>query len=416
VPKGPRRLPSARVPNTDAPTLVYTNAALQQMVRVLSDRSMLALDTESNSFFAYYTRVCLIQVTTFADAENPSPSQVIDFLIDPLRLKSLDALGELLADTTSVPGGREVVMHAADNDILLLQREFGFQFPCIFDTQLAARILGWERVGLGSLLEECFGVISDKRMQRTDWSHRPLSPQQITYAQMDTHYLPAMRTLLLEDLRAAGRLEEAQDAFAELLRTQSLQREPNERSVWSMKGSHQIDLQHTAVLESLWEWREREAQRLNRPPFKIAGDPVLLALAEQRPHSLTALHGISGLPSQAIDRYGAALLQAVHEGERRPLPPLPKPQIRPELLLSPQDQARFERLRRWRTETAQARGVTPEIVFSNDMLLEIVQRHPRNEDALAAIPGVGRWKAHTYGASVFALLESRNGSHSQNGA
>lgn len=417
--RGPQRVPSARVPNTEAPTLVYTPAALRNMVDLLRDRTLVALDTESNSFFAYYTRVCLIQVTTYADAANPTPGAVIDFLVDPLRLPTLDALGELLAertdDTAGVeagaaagePAGREVVMHAAENDILLLQRDFGFSFGRVFDTQLAARILGWERVGLGAILEESFGVVSDKRMQRTDWAHRPLSPQQIAYAQMDTHYLPALRTLLLEELQASERLEEAQDGFAQLAQLQTTVRDPNDRSLWSMKGSHQIDLQHTGVLEALWEWREREAKRTDKPPFKIAGDAVLLALAESRPHELAALQGISGLSTHAIDRYGQALLSMVRDGERRALPPLPPRQVRPELLLSPSEQARFERLRRWRTDTAQARGVAPEIVFSNDTLLEIVQRNPRDESALAAISGIGGWKARTYGARVFALLEGK---------
>ncbi len=406
--RGPQRVPSARVPNTEAPTLVYTPAALRSMVELLRDRQLLALDTESNSFYAYYTRVCLIQVTTYADAANPSPGAVIDFLVDPLRLPTLDPLGELLAERAADGSGREVVMHAAENDILLLQRDFRFSFPQVFDTQLAARILGWERVGLGAILEDCFGAISDKRMQRTDWAHRPLSAPQIAYAQMDTHYLPALRMLLLDALQDSGRLEEAQDAFAQLSQLQTTIRDPNERSMWSMKGSHQIDLQHTGALEALWEWREREAKRLDKPPFKIANDAVLLAMAESRPRDLQALRGISGLTPQAIERYGQALLSALRDGERRPLPALPPRQVRPDLLLGPADQARFERLRRWRTETAQARGVAPEIVFSNDTLLEIVQRGPRDEPALAAISGIGGWKARTYGPRLFALLDGKH--------
>ena len=143
----------------------------------LQKQSILAIDTESNSLFAYYSRVCLIQLSAPIDAEVDdstqtdasnrdstarSPQNVVDFLIDPLRLSTeqVSAVGALIAQKKI-----EVVMHAAENDIILLQREFGFQFPSVFDT-LAARFLGWKQIGLAALLETQFGIISDKRMQR----------------------------------------------------------------------------------------------------------------------------------------------------------------------------------------------------------------------------------------------------------
>jgi hypothetical protein len=185
--------------------MVSNPAELASMVGQLSLHSRLALDTESDSFFSYYPKVCLIQITTFADAHNPDPAHVVDFLVDPLSQPTLEPLGALIAG-----GQHEVIMHAAENDILLMRRSFDFRFPRVFDTQLAARILGWPRVGLGAILEECFGVVSDKRMQRTDWSSRPLSAQQIAYAQMDTHYLLTLRDLLMARLEEEGRLEEAE--------------------------------------------------------------------------------------------------------------------------------------------------------------------------------------------------------------
>ena len=128
---------------------------------------------------------------------------MVDYLVDPLRLNDLSALGNLFA-TPDV----EVVMHAAENDMLLLQRNFGFTFHRVFDTQLAARILGWKQVGLAAILEAQFGIVSDKRMQRTNWGKRPLTPEQITYAQMDTRYL-LLRELLIDELKQRKRWEEA---------------------------------------------------------------------------------------------------------------------------------------------------------------------------------------------------------------
>ncbi len=394
---------SASKPTTAQPVLVDTPQALTAMAAHLSKQRAFALDTESNSFYVYYPKVCLIQITTFADAHNPTTDKVIDYLVDPLTLTNLDELGALAAR-----GDIQVVMHAAENDILQLQRDFGFRFPNVFDTQLAARILGMERVGLGSMLEERFGVVSDKRMQRTDWAVRPLTDEQIVYAQMDTHYLLAMRDQLLEALAAAGRLEECEDALEQLEHFDTIERSPNERTFWQMKLTRTVDLKDTGVLEVLWNWREGEAQRTNRPPFKIMGDESLIDLAVTRPTSVDDLQRIARLSRQQANRYGNTVIRLIKEGAQRPLPPLPRPTVRPELLLSQEDQGRFEKLRRWRTETARARGVTPEIVFNNETLLEIVQKRPANEEQLLAISGMGRWKAGAYGQAIFALLNGTN--------
>jgi ribonuclease D len=386
----------------EPPILVYNSKSLGQMLSHLARQTLIAIDTESDSYFAYQPKVCLIQISVYADPAVEDPMQVADYLVDPLRLRDLSRLGILLAQPQI-----EVVMHAADNDILQLQRDFGFRFSKLFDTQLAARILGWRNVGLAPLLEEHFGVISDKRMQRTDWSVRPLTPQQIAYAQMDTHYLFALRSLQLEHLAASDRLEEAQNGFSQLARLAASARTANSRSFWQMKITRSVDRSLTGVLEALWEWREQEAQRLNRPPFRVMGDETLAALASRQPATLQELSAIQGMTPHQVNRYGQAVLAAIQDGKRRPLPDLPAATIRPEMLLDKSQYACYERLRRWRTETAQRRGVAPEIVFNNDTLLQIAQVAPRSEADLGSIEDVGSWKAKTYGASVLALLGDR---------
>jgi ribonuclease D len=372
------------------------------MLEDLSEQGAFALDTESNSFHAYYPRICLIQITTFADRHNLDTRAVTDYIVDPLAAIEVGRLGPLLASDR-----HDVVMHAADNDILLLQREWNFPFSTIFDTQLAARILGWPKVGLGAILEERFGVTSDKRLQRTDWSARPLGAPQLTYAQTDTHYLLALREKLERELIEAGRSEEADESFRLLAEMDASTHTVNERTFWQMKASHQVDVQQTPVLQALWEWRESEAQRVNRPPFKIAGDDALVAIAEARPTTVAELRAVARFGGPVANRYGADILRAVDDGSRRPIPRQPKAAPRPEQLLSPEDQARYERLRRWRTSTAEVRGVNPEIVFSNDTLLEIVQRAPRSIEELMQIRTIGSWKANAYGERVLSLVNGR---------
>lgn len=376
------------------------------MLAHLRREPALALDTESDSFHAYFPKVCLIQITTFQDSLHPDAEEkegvaaaVCDYLLDPLALSDLSALGAHLAS------GVEVIMHAADNDILLLQRDFGIRIGRVFDTQLAARILGWESVGLGPILEKSFGIISDKRMQRTDWARRPLTAEQIAYAQMDTHYLFALKDLLTAELHERDRWEEARAAFAQLALLDMDDHPLVERAFWSMKASHKAPLRDLATLESLWQWRESEAQRQNRPPFKIMSDETLVALAARRPRSRDDLSGIQGLTPEQQRRYGAQVREAIAAAEGRPQPALPKPTVRPELLLSPADAGLYERLRKWRTERAVARGVAPEIVFNNETLLNITQQKPATLEALAEMRGVGMWKAQAYGAEVLGIME-----------
>jgi ribonuclease D len=382
------------------PLLVNTQALFQQMMDDLWAQKVLALDTESDSLFSYYPKVCLIQISTFATPAQ-DPAAVRDYLVDPLRFSVPAPLGDLLVDPTT-----EVVIHAAENDIFLLQREFDFNVTRLFDTQLAARILGWPRAGLAAILEEQFGVVSNKKMQRTNWGRRPLTPEQIVYAQMDTHYLLALRARQLQELYSRDRWEEAEEGFAHLTQTDYRARSAAERSIWQMKETRSVPHAQTGVLEAVWLWREGEAQQQDRPPFKIVGNPVLVALAEQQPTSHAELAQVRGLSSGEIDRYGEAMLQAVREGRQRPLPPLPERTARADEWLEKPVLDRYDALRRWRAKTATARGVTPDIILTNEVLLEIAKQQPRTLEDLLAFEAIGPWKAKSYGPDLLRIAQS----------
>ncbi len=377
------------------PILVYTPKALRQMIAQLRKRVRFALDTESNSLYSYQGRVCLIQIS----APDGNGAGMVDYLVDPLRLDDLAPLGELLADSAN-----EIVMHAADNDMLTLYRSYGFTFARIFDTQLAARILGWKQVGLAAILEKNFGLVSDKRMQRTDWGKRPLTPQQIAYAVMDTHYLLPLRDLLVEELQQRGRWEEAQDAFAMLAAADQSLRQTDERTFWGMRATRDVEREQHGVLEALWQWREETARAADRPPFKVVNDSVLIAMAQQQPQNLDGLRSIDGLSDLQVRRYGNALLNALDIGRVRPLPPLPNGDSRPDHMLEKPAVARFDALRRWRTETARARGVDPDIVLPNSTLLAIAQHNPATLEELSKVPDLGVWKTANYGPQILATL------------
>ncbi len=372
------------------------------MLAHLRQQRILALDTESDSLYSYFPKICLIQISAPAHADDPNPLAVADFLVDPLRLSDLGPLGELF----SLPQ-IEVVMHASENDMLLLYRNFGFTFRSVFDTQLAARILGWKQVGLAAILENQFGIVSDKRMQRTNWGKRPLTPQQIAYAQMDTHYLLALREKLTAELKGRHRWEEAQDGFAHLSQIDYGQRQTEERTFWNMKSTREVPLAQLGVLEALWRWREDEARHQDRPPFKIVTDQILVEAAKTAPSDRTALSQLQGFSDNQVERYGAAILRTVQEGRTRPQPRFPEAELRPENMLERPGLARYDALRKWRSEKASARDVAPDIVLPNSTLLAIALRNPTSEAELLTIPDLGPWKVRTYGDEILATLRGR---------
>jgi ribonuclease D len=378
------------------PNLIDTDAGLSKMLDALADANLIALDTEADSLFHYWPKVCLIQLSASAGANGST----IDFLVDPLRVKALQPLGDTLHAI-------EVVMHAAENDALLLGREFGFHIPRIFDTQLAARILGWPRAGLAAILEDKFGVMSDKRQQRTDWSRRPLTAQQITYAALDTHHLMQLREMQIEELKAKGRWEEALDGF-EQLASISVDAQPMDaRTFWDMKGVRDVPRELHGLLSALWEWREAEAQRRDIPPFKIANDSVLVTLAEQAPMSYSVLQRMNGLGDYTLSRYGDALLSVIRDNRTRKPPAYPPYRGRPEGMLDDAQRARFDALRAWRTKVAEDRGVALDIVLNSATLIEIAKLNPSGVDEMAGIAGMTPWKRGAYGEDILRVLQAK---------
>ena len=178
-----------------------TQDSLSKLARDLSSQPRLAVDTESNSLHAYREQVCLIQ---FSTANT-------DYLVDPLALPDLSAIAPLFSNP-----GIEKVFHAVEYDQICLKRDFGITFVNIFDTMQAARILGYKQVGLDAMLAEKLDLILDKRYQKADWGERPLSPEMLNYARLDTHHLLDLRDSLQAELQQRGRWELACEEFTRL--------------------------------------------------------------------------------------------------------------------------------------------------------------------------------------------------------
>jgi ribonuclease D len=366
------------------PTLVVSRSQLEDLLDTLRTEPAIAVDTESNSFYAYHERICLIQFST--------PHR--DAIVDPLAGLDLSPLGDLFADPTI-----EKIFHAATQDVAGLRRDYDFQFANLFDTMWTARILGWQRVGLADVLQEVFAVHVDKRYQRYDWGRRPLEAEALAYARMDTHYLLALRRLQAEALKSTGRAEEAAELFGQLADTPAAAPPFGPEAFWRVKGIHDLGERERAVLWELYLWRDQTAARRNRPPFRIMSDRTLVRLAHLRPSALRDLATVRGLSPPVIRRYGQALLAAIARGSGGPAPQ-PPPHHAP----SKKATKRYEALRTWRRQVAAERQVDDDVILSNAALWALAKRNPATMRDLEGINGLGPHKRRTFGRDILRVL------------
>jgi ribonuclease D len=372
------------------PILIATQPHLDDLAENLSRLPRLAVDTESNSLHAYPERVCLVQVSTDDD----------DYLIDPLALDSLQPLAPLFDDPHV-----EKVFHAAEYDLACLHRDFGFCVQNLFDTRLACRTLAYPHTGLGDVLAQHFNVHINKRYQRADWGRRPLPDDLLDYARLDSHYLLALRRLLAEELEHAGRTAEVQEE-CEWIAVQAIAETPRDSGFWRIGRARQLPPDRAAALKELYGWRETEARRLNRPPFKVLSDETLLALARALPADPAALDHLAELTDRQRQRYGQDLLEAIARSRTAPRPERPVGRPTDENAL-----ARYQMLRQWRKSLAEARHVESDVILPREVLWEIARQAPSDSAAVARLMLPLPWRAGQYSQAILDVLaRAPNGS------
>ena len=242
--------------------MIDTQEKLSAYLPVLRAAEWLAIDTEADSLHAYPEKVCLIQISTTAG----------DRLIDPLAAMDLAPFLAALA-------GRELIFHAADYDLRLLKKHHDFVPTEIFDTMLAARLLGEKQFGLGALVEKFLGIKLDKGPQKADWAQRPLTPRMEDYARNDTRHLKTLEEKLRAELTAKGRLPWHRESCARLIAESSVPPVIDPDDIWRIKGSTFLERPALAVLRELWHWREAEAIAASRPPFFVLSHETMIAIA-----------------------------------------------------------------------------------------------------------------------------------------
>jgi ribonuclease D len=274
-----------------------------KLIRELENSAYVAVDTESNSFYAYFNRICLIQIST----------EERDYIIDPFSVGDVEDLGKILSSPHI-----EKIFHAASNDVAGLKRDFKFTLDNIFDTSIAAKILGFKQLGLAPILMEYFGISLNKKWQRYDWGRRPLRDEQIEYARLDTHFLIPLRHRLMAELEEQDLLSTAREAFEKVCVQQITQKHFSPGGFLHICGAQSLDVVGKRILKALYMFREKEARRRDRAPFRILTNDTLLRLALNRPKSMQDFSRIKGIPRVYLtSRAAVPLLELIRKNEEQ---------------------------------------------------------------------------------------------------
>jgi ribonuclease D len=373
------------LPSTLPVYIVSQPDHLVSAAREMAGVEAVALDTESNSFYRYPEQLCLIQVATRDKV----------YLIDAITLRDLAPLKAVLEDGSTVKA-----VHGADYDIRSLDRHGALHIRNLYDTSIAARFAGMAQFGLAALLKDLMGITIDKskRLQRTDWGRRPLSPEVLRYAAADVHHLLALKDLLDERIRTLGRTAWVAE---ECVRQEEVRyTEPDLTTAYlSLKGAKALDGRSLAILKSLVAFREEEARRRQRPYFFVVPDAALVFLAT---HPTAAPEEVPG-PVPGLSRLWQGIQQSLQAGLAAP--PVSRPPPETDWRLDYRQSRRLDRLKAWRTAQGAALSLDPSLLWPAASL-ERLARAPETFETELGAEAVRRWQREQFAVSLRACLET----------
>ena len=368
---------------------IRTPEALAELAGSLEGCRAMALDTESDSLYHHFEKVCLVQIAT-------DRGQAV--LVDALAVRDLSPLAPAMANP-----GLVKVLHGADYDVTTLKRDFGFSFASLFDTMIAARFLGRSEIGLCAVARDELGVALNKDNQKDDWSRRPLTPQQETYALADVLHLVELRARLSEKLAAAGRLGWLEEECEAVARLEPAVRKRDPEAYLGVKGARRLPPRALAALRELHAWRERRAEEKDTPPFKILGNESLLRLAELRPRDAAGLGAVPGILPR-LQRQAGELLGAVRRAEDLEESELPRVARSPRPVVEDAVRQRVERLKAFRTRKGAELQLDISIVLPQRLIDRLAEARPRDAAGLGLVEGLRRWRVAAFGAELLAAV------------
>ena len=366
--------------------LISRPGQLTTAARELSAFQVIAVDTESNSFYHYPEQLCLIQIASHHKV----------YLIDTIALDDLAPLKDILENVSI-----KKIIHAADNDIRGLDRHCGLHIRNLFDTSIAARIAGITRLGLSALTNDLLGITIDKskRLQRADWGRRPLSAEAIKYAATDVIHLFDLMEILNQRLRELGRTAWVAEECARIEEIRYTAPDI-EYAYLSVKESGNLDERGLAILRSLYTFREEEARHQHRPPFFILSDTALVFLAGNPEANFSE---VPGFGQTGLNRLGKGLKKALYNGLNAP--PINRPHTGKYVRITSEHLQRLSLLKEWRTSLAFSLSLDPSLLWPLTSL-EQLARAPNTLNSELASNNIRHWQRDVIAASLRDYLDS----------
>ena len=360
-------------------------SSLEREARALLDEKSIGVDLESDSLFHYTEKICLIQIST--NRKN--------LLIDPLAIKDLSPLEPVFSS-------RDIrkILHGSDYDIRSLHRDFKIEVRSLFDTQIAARILGSNETGLASLLKEHFNINLEKKYQKRDWSKRPLPEPMMVYGVYDTCYLIPLSRILEERLNAKNRFTWFEEE-CEILSKVRFAPAGEDPLFLKFKGARKLSPRNLAILEAVLKMREELAMNKDRPSFKILRNDQILSIATEQPSKLSELGYLSEGQMKKMGRIILSRIEEALEIPERDLPRYPKSETKP---ISRELNKNIKMLKDWRSKTADKLDLDPSLLCTNTQIQLLVQLCPGDVTRLRKTGILKKWQVKLYGKEVCRIF------------
>ena len=362
--------------------------AVGRFIASIANTEAIALDTEGASFHRFIDRIYLLQIST----------RQASAILDPLTIGVPEGLGALL-ESPKV----EVVFHDADYDLRLLHQDYGWHVKNIFDTRVAAQLLGIRAFGLAALLDRFFGVKLDKKHQRADWSMRPLTAGMLEYAAQDTEHLLDLRDRLGAELAKLDRSSWAAEEFARLEGTR-WEPEDAREAFLRVKGARDLTRRQLAILRELVTWRDDLARSLDRATFRVVSNETLLELARIAPNARTQLSGVKGMPRGILESRSNEMLAAVQRGAAVPEAELPRFPRAQRWERDPDFDSIVSRLKTVRDAAAAQLNLDPGVLCPRERLEAVARRRPTSIEELGQVPDLRRWQIAQLGDEFIRAL------------
>ncbi len=372
--------------------LVEDDEAGLALAEELQGEVRIAIDLEAAGFHRYSDEVRLVQLS----------STERTYVIDPMAFDVSGALRPALEDRDV-----QVIIHGGDYDVRLLDRDLGIHPANLFDTQIAASLTGEPSVGLAALLEKYCSVSLSKKHQRADWAKRPLPEELIEYAAADTRYLHALADVLEANLEEMGRTSWVEEEFA-ALEAVRWSDDPETDPVAKVKGARSLPPRKLEALREALAWRDEIAQRRDRAPFRIVGDPALMTIVAEEPSSVAELGNVKGLNPRLVEQHGGRLLARMRTVRDLPedrISPYPRPKERGPGRPTPEEEAWANKIKTVRVNRAEELGIDRGLLLPNAVIYDIARRAPLDAAGLDLTEGLRRWQIEAVGEAVLAVMD-----------